>query len=1033
MRVHRLLSEFGTVTIMNMIDILYTILIEPLRLLFEVIFVTANRFTHHPGLSIIALSLAINILVLPLYDRADAVQAEARDMEKKLKRGVDHIKKVFDGDERMMMLNAYYRQNNYRPTDAIKGSVSLFLEIPFFISAYRFLSNLVTIQGVSFGPIADLGAPDALLFAFGTRINVLPFLMTGVNLISCAIFTKGYPLKTKIQLNVMALFFLFFLYTSPAGLVFYWTLNNLFSLVKTIVYKIIEKRRRKRRADETAELDGKTVVPDGMTAVPDRKTVVPDGKTAAPDGNDAAPDGNDAASGERTGAAGATPNPGLFRTCGFFLAVLIGGAIPAAIIQASPQEFIDIHDFHNPLWYVGSSFCIAVGFFCVWMRVFYWLANHRGKVIFERLMVTACLAALVNYMFFGRGLGNLSTALQYDDGMSFSLVERILNTVLMLLIAAGIVFVYRDYSGTGAGHRPQIHSGILLRSFTRIRIHIRGAVLAASLAISAMTVFQLVTARGPVEEARAQAESLLAQGEAQKATIPLSKTGKNVIVLMLDRGMGPFVPYIFNEKPELKKQFDGFTYYPNTISFGGSTIFGTPGLFGGYEYTPAEMNRRKTELLADKQNEALKVMPVLFDRNGYDVTVCDPTYASYAWVPDLTIYDDYPDIRAFNTKGSFNDPEEKAAEVRDLNRNFFCFGLTKVMPVIVQPYFYQNGRYNQSEQKVAAYGAQVQDGISRSQGLKAAFMNTFNVLKNLPNITEIVGEGDSEADAPAAGSAAQAGQNENVGAAGSKGTFLMMTNDSTHEPMLLQEPAYEPADNVDNTEYDEAHRDRFDLKNGSIEHKTLPKDRDMIIHTEGRLAHYEVNMASMIQLGKWFDFMRENGVYDNTKIILVADHGRNLWQFDALTLDDGSSNLYDAESYAPLLMVKDFGATGFKTDETFMTNADTPTLALKDVVENPVNPFTGKVIDNREKTAHPQYIIGSDDWDASTNNGTQFTPSTWFAVHDDMWNRKNWTVTAENSTDPLDVAKKPKKSKIIYDVKKDKTDKADITDKADKN
>lgn len=36
----------------------------------------------------------------------------------------------------------------------------------------------------------------------------------------------------------MALFFLVFLYTSPSGLVFYWTLNNLFSLVKTIFYKL---------------------------------------------------------------------------------------------------------------------------------------------------------------------------------------------------------------------------------------------------------------------------------------------------------------------------------------------------------------------------------------------------------------------------------------------------------------------------------------------------------------------------------------------------------------------------------------------------------------------------------------------------------------------------------------------------------------------------------------------------------------------------------------------------------------------------
>ena len=53
---------------------------------------------------------------------------------------------------------------------------------------------------------------------------------------------------------------------------------------------------------------------------------------------------------------------------------------------------------------------------------------------------------------------------------------------------------------------------------------------------------------------------------------------------------------------------------------------GTPALFGGYEYTPVEMNRRDDELMVDKQNEALKVMPVLFAQNGYQVIVCDPPY-----------------------------------------------------------------------------------------------------------------------------------------------------------------------------------------------------------------------------------------------------------------------------------------------------------------------------------------------------------------------------------------------------------------------
>ena len=120
----------------------------------------------------------------------------------------------------------------------MKGATSLFLEIPFFIAAYKFLSGLQLLNGVSFGPIADLGRPDGLLVIGGMHINLLPIIMTAINLVSCVIFTKGSLLKTKIQLYSMAIFFLVFLYTSPAGLVFYWTLNNTFSLVKTIFYKL---------------------------------------------------------------------------------------------------------------------------------------------------------------------------------------------------------------------------------------------------------------------------------------------------------------------------------------------------------------------------------------------------------------------------------------------------------------------------------------------------------------------------------------------------------------------------------------------------------------------------------------------------------------------------------------------------------------------------------------------------------------------------------------------------------------------------
>ena len=119
---------------------------------------------------------------------------------------------------------------------------------------------------------------------------------------------------------------------------------------------------------------------------------------------------------------------------------------------------------------------------------------------------------------------------------------------------------------------------------------------------------------------------------------------------MIDRAIDGYVPYIMNEKPELKEKFDGFTWYPDSISYGSSTIFGSPGLFGGYDYTPEMMNRRSDELLADKHEEALKTLPTLLGGEGYHVTVLDPPYAGYSEIPDLSIYDDIPGVDAYNTR-----------------------------------------------------------------------------------------------------------------------------------------------------------------------------------------------------------------------------------------------------------------------------------------------------------------------------------------------------------------------------------------------
>lgn len=68
--------------------------------------------------------------------------------------------------------------------------------------------------------------------------------------------------------------------------------------------------------------------------------------------------------------------------------------------------------------------------------------------------------------------------------------------------------------------------------------------------------------------------------KAEDASFRLDREGRNVIVIMMDRAIGSFVPYLMNEKPELKEQFDGFTYYPNSLSYGYHTNIASPALYG---------------------------------------------------------------------------------------------------------------------------------------------------------------------------------------------------------------------------------------------------------------------------------------------------------------------------------------------------------------------------------------------------------------------------------------------------------------------
>ena len=890
---------------MSILTFLYNLVLGPLVLLFDIIFTVFHHITLNKGLSILFLSLSVNLLILPLYRRADSLQEEERVRTEKLSRGIKHIKKVFKGDERFMMLQTYYRQNDYKPYYALSGSISLLLEIPFFISAYHFLSDVDLLKGASFGPLADLGQPDGLLAIVGHHINLLPILMTAVNIISGIIYTKGMPLKSKVQLYGMALIFLVFLYSSPSGLVFYWTLNNVFSLVKNIFYKLKNPRFVLClicaglscvglpyvlfvSPMRTMKIQLFTVCSLLLLLLPIavyylRKPLIRRLNGVSITVSDA------------TG----TDNV-IFVACCLFMTVLTGLLIPSAIISSSPAEFVNVSDFHSPIRYTGYSLALAAGTFLIWMNVFYRLSTLRVRRVLSFCSVALSGSAAVNYMFFGKNYGQLSSLLQYDSILFSAQSDYLPNTLVLAALTGGLYLLWKK--------RPVIVKSV---SF---------ALCAATAIISCANLFS-------IQRESDKMVGLLSEIKSnQGVNLTLDKNGKNVVVIMMDRAISEFFPYIIEEKPELKEQFAGFTYYPNTISYGNCTLVGAPGLFGGYEYTPEEMNARSDKTVPEKHNEALKVMPVLFSQNGYTTTVCDPPFAGFNWLPNLSIYDDYPEIRRYNTKSLFTDNSNSEMKEDPLNRNFFAYSMMRSSPVLLHLPLYNKGAYNH----YSKITYQTIDSIYTAHGsfynVDSYFIGSYNTLKQLPSVTKPDDSG--------------------------KGAFLMMSNDTAHDVVMLSEPEYEPSLSIDNTKYESEHKIRLAADGSELE-----------ITTTSQMVHYQCNMASYIQLGKWMDYLRENNLYDNTRIIIVSDHGKNLNNLFGGQITAGKEKAGAGEDasmlYKALLLVKDFGGTELTTDPTFMTNADTPSIALEGLIEDPVNPFTGNKITNEAKNRPEHHIANS--------------------------------------------------------------------------
>ena len=143
-------------------------------------------------------------------------------------------------NQKMMEL---YKKEGVNP---MGGCLPLLLQLPIFIALYQVLPRLVDMKDVAFLWIKDLSSPDTLFYIPAFKnipllpygFNLLPLIMTAVSLIQSRMSQKssGPQSAQQAQQNKMMLMmpvmFLFLFWNMPSGLVLYWTIQNIFSIVE---------------------------------------------------------------------------------------------------------------------------------------------------------------------------------------------------------------------------------------------------------------------------------------------------------------------------------------------------------------------------------------------------------------------------------------------------------------------------------------------------------------------------------------------------------------------------------------------------------------------------------------------------------------------------------------------------------------------------------------------------------------------------------------------------------------------------------
>ncbi len=195
------------------------------------------------GWAILLFAALLRLLMFPVANKSFVNMAKMKAIQPKIL----EIKEKY-GNNNMLIQQATMELYKKEKINPASGCLPMLIQIPVFFSLYKVLNIAIEIRHAPFvGWIKDLTAPDPLTLSHMLHIPLPSFIDIGLWPIFMGITMwvqqKLNPAPTNNEqakmLTLMPVFFTFMLGHFASGLVIYWTLSNLLSIIqqKVIMHK----------------------------------------------------------------------------------------------------------------------------------------------------------------------------------------------------------------------------------------------------------------------------------------------------------------------------------------------------------------------------------------------------------------------------------------------------------------------------------------------------------------------------------------------------------------------------------------------------------------------------------------------------------------------------------------------------------------------------------------------------------------------------------------------------------------------------